>query len=233
MSDRIAVMNRGVVEQLAAPEEVYERPRTEFVAGLHRRLEPDARAGRVGRRRPGASCASTAGPRCATRGDGVQRGRALPRGRAPGEAEVAQVEEPAPAGQPSVEGVVEAAVYLGTATQMVVQLAGDVRAHGAGAERRRGRAPAAARRRRARCDSRGRRSTCTWWRRTAPLPGGSGSAMTQQTPRRSRSDRPREIERRETVSNSNDWDIERAIDAMTGGRPQPPEAACGTAAPVR
>ena len=28
MSDRIAVMNRGVIEQLAAPEEVYERPRT-------------------------------------------------------------------------------------------------------------------------------------------------------------------------------------------------------------
>ena len=26
MSDRIAVMNRGVVEQLAPPEEVYERP---------------------------------------------------------------------------------------------------------------------------------------------------------------------------------------------------------------
>ena len=34
MSDRIAVMNRGVVEQLASPEEVYERPSTEFVAGF-------------------------------------------------------------------------------------------------------------------------------------------------------------------------------------------------------
>jgi spermidine/putrescine transport system ATP-binding protein len=32
MSDRIAVMNNGLVEQLAAPREVYERPATRFVA---------------------------------------------------------------------------------------------------------------------------------------------------------------------------------------------------------
>jgi spermidine/putrescine transport system ATP-binding protein len=32
MSDRIAVMNRGKVEQLGTPEELYERPRTRFVA---------------------------------------------------------------------------------------------------------------------------------------------------------------------------------------------------------
>jgi ABC-type Fe3+/spermidine/putrescine transport system ATPase subunit len=32
MSDRIAVMNRGRIEQLGAPEELYERPRTRFVA---------------------------------------------------------------------------------------------------------------------------------------------------------------------------------------------------------
>ena len=34
MSDRIAVMNRGVVEQVDSPEEIYERPRTTFVAGF-------------------------------------------------------------------------------------------------------------------------------------------------------------------------------------------------------
>ena len=34
MSDQIAVMNHGVIEQLASPEEVYERPRTTFVAGF-------------------------------------------------------------------------------------------------------------------------------------------------------------------------------------------------------
>ncbi len=32
MSDRIAVMNRGRVEQLGTPEELYDRPTTRFVA---------------------------------------------------------------------------------------------------------------------------------------------------------------------------------------------------------
>jgi putative spermidine/putrescine transport system ATP-binding protein len=34
MSDRIAVFNQGKIEQLAAPQELYERPRTAFVAGF-------------------------------------------------------------------------------------------------------------------------------------------------------------------------------------------------------
>jgi len=34
MSDRIAVMNAGRIEQLGTPEEIYERPRTRFVAGF-------------------------------------------------------------------------------------------------------------------------------------------------------------------------------------------------------
>ena len=34
MSDRLAVFNRGRIEQVAAPAEVYERPATEFVAGF-------------------------------------------------------------------------------------------------------------------------------------------------------------------------------------------------------
>src|SRR3954471_21534139 len=34
MSDRIAVMSRGRVEQIGEPEEVYERPATTFVAGF-------------------------------------------------------------------------------------------------------------------------------------------------------------------------------------------------------
>ncbi len=34
MSDRIAVFNRGLVEQIGSPAEVYERPRTAFVAGF-------------------------------------------------------------------------------------------------------------------------------------------------------------------------------------------------------
>jgi len=34
MSDRIAVMNHGQIEQLGAPDELYERPMTAFVAGF-------------------------------------------------------------------------------------------------------------------------------------------------------------------------------------------------------
>src|SRR5258706_13057998 len=34
MSDRIAVLNRGRIEQVGAPLEVYERPQTDFVAGF-------------------------------------------------------------------------------------------------------------------------------------------------------------------------------------------------------
>ena len=48
MSDRIAVMNAGKVEQLGTPEELYERPTTRFVADfigttnlLHGKVEDD------------------------------------------------------------------------------------------------------------------------------------------------------------------------------------------------
>ncbi|HWS39352.1 MAG TPA: ABC transporter ATP-binding protein, partial [Actinoplanes sp.] len=34
MSDRIAVMNAGTIEQLGTPREIYERPATRFVAGF-------------------------------------------------------------------------------------------------------------------------------------------------------------------------------------------------------
>lgn len=34
MADRVAILNRGRIEQLDAPKELYERPRTRFVAGF-------------------------------------------------------------------------------------------------------------------------------------------------------------------------------------------------------
>ncbi|MGB5823512.1 MAG: ABC transporter ATP-binding protein [Proteocatella sp.] len=34
MSDRIAVMNEGIIEQLASPMEIYDKPSTKFVAGF-------------------------------------------------------------------------------------------------------------------------------------------------------------------------------------------------------
>ena len=40
MSDRIAVMNQGRIEQIGGPEELYERPRTRFVADFLGVREP-------------------------------------------------------------------------------------------------------------------------------------------------------------------------------------------------
>jgi spermidine/putrescine transport system ATP-binding protein len=125
MSDRIAVMNHGVIEQLDPPEEVYERPRTEFVAGFIgvSNLMPGSveavNAGQVDVR-------LDSGPTVRTPGDGVATGERCHIVVRPEKLQIARVGEPAPAGRPTVEGLVESAVYLGTATQMVVKLAGDV-----------------------------------------------------------------------------------------------------------
>jgi spermidine/putrescine transport system ATP-binding protein len=126
MSDRIAVMNRGEIEQLAPPEEVYERPRTEFVAGFIgvSNLLPGEVLSVAGDH---VEVHLDSGPTVRTRGAGVVRGQRCRAVVRPEKLQVAKIEEPVPAGQPSVEGVVESAVYLGTATQMVVGLAEDVR----------------------------------------------------------------------------------------------------------
>jgi putative spermidine/putrescine transport system ATP-binding protein/spermidine/putrescine transport system ATP-binding protein len=53
MSDQIAVMRDGVIEQLGAPREVYERPATEFVAtflGASNLIDAEIVAADVGRR---------------------------------------------------------------------------------------------------------------------------------------------------------------------------------------
>ncbi len=124
MSDRIAVMNRGRVEQVADPEGVYERPATTFVAGFIgvSNLMP----------------ASISGPG-EVRLDHGPTLRVSTESLAPGEYCNAVVRpeklriEPLGAGGaagsnglPRVEGVIESSVYLGTATQIVVDLGGDV-----------------------------------------------------------------------------------------------------------
>ena len=96
---------------------------------LHRRLEPDAGRRHVGReRRPRHGAPRQPASRSKRRVDGLARGRALPRGRPPREAaDRSRRARPArrTAG-PGVEGVVESSVFLGTSTQIVVRLAGDV-----------------------------------------------------------------------------------------------------------
>ena len=52
MSDRLAVFNRGQIEQVGTPAEVYERPATGLRGGVRRRVErPRRLAGAADRRR--------------------------------------------------------------------------------------------------------------------------------------------------------------------------------------
>ena len=125
MSDRIAVMNRGRVDQVDIPEEIYERPTTTFVAGFIgvSNLMPGSVSapGRVkldsGPEVSGDTGSLAAGEGCAA----VVRPEKL-------RVELAEAEAEATGnGMPRVEGVVESSVYLGTATQIVVNLGGEVR----------------------------------------------------------------------------------------------------------
>jgi spermidine/putrescine transport system ATP-binding protein len=124
MSDRIAVMNRGHVEQVSNPEEVYDRPTTSFVAGFIgvSNLMPAtvSAPGRV-KLDSGPEVAADTGGLAAHEGcAAVVRPEKLNialEGEAGGLA----------ADQPRVDGVVESSLYLGTATQIVVSLGGEVR----------------------------------------------------------------------------------------------------------
>jgi spermidine/putrescine transport system ATP-binding protein len=123
MSDRIAIMNRGQIEQIGVPEEVYERPNTSFVAGFIgvSNLMPGTVsapglvkldsgpevAGNTGSLAPGEGCAAVVRP---------EKLRIELAG-----------EEAAGNGAPRVEGIVESSIYLGTSTQIVVGLGEGVR----------------------------------------------------------------------------------------------------------
>ncbi len=123
MSDRIAVMNRGRVEQVASPEEVYDRPATTFVAGFIgvSNLMPATVTG-------GNEVKLDQGQTISTTTDGFSTGE---RCHAVVRPEKLRVELPengaGPTGQTRVEGVVASSLYLGTATQIAVDLGEDVR----------------------------------------------------------------------------------------------------------
>ena len=104
MSDRIAVMNDGVVEQVDTPESVYERPRTTFVAGFIgvSNLMPATVTSASGGR---GTVRLDSGPELETSVDGIPRRRALPRRGPPREAPASRTRAKRRAdGLPSVEG---------------------------------------------------------------------------------------------------------------------------------
>ena len=123
MSDRIAVMNRGRVEQIDVPEEIYERPTTTFVAGFIgvSNLMP-ATVSAPGKVR------LDSGPEVAAETGGLATGEGCAAVVRPEKLRVELVGDGGGTdGSPRVEGVVESSLYLGTATQIVVNLGGDVR----------------------------------------------------------------------------------------------------------
>ena len=122
MSDRIAVMNRGVVEQVSDPETVYERPGTTFVAGFIgvSNLMPGEVVSSNG---AGTQMRLDAGPTVkALDSGGVSAGERAHAVVRPEKLELHQAGGATEGDRPSVEGQVESSLYLGTATQMVVKL---------------------------------------------------------------------------------------------------------------
>jgi spermidine/putrescine transport system ATP-binding protein len=125
MSDRIAVMNRGRVEQVDAPEAVYERPSTTFVAGFIgvSNLMPGQVVSANGSR---SRVKLDTGIEIEAPTDGVGAGERCHAVVRPEKLRLDPRDGSAPDGWPSVEGMVESSVYLGTATQIIVRLPGDV-----------------------------------------------------------------------------------------------------------
>jgi spermidine/putrescine transport system ATP-binding protein len=125
MSDRIAVMNRGRVEQLATPEDVYERPTTTFVAGFIgvSNLMPGVVEDASGDQ---TRVKLDAGVSVDVAGNGFAAGDRCHAIVRPEKLQITGAEGSTDDGWPSVGGTVESSVYLGTATQIVVRVAGDV-----------------------------------------------------------------------------------------------------------
>jgi spermidine/putrescine transport system ATP-binding protein len=127
MSDRIAVMNQGIVEQIATPEEVYERPSTTFVAGFIgvSNLMPGTVRSLSGDK---AEVELEAGITVSAPANGLATGERCHAVVRPEKLVVSGTNGAGPGdGMQSVEGVVASSVYLGTATQLVVELKGEAR----------------------------------------------------------------------------------------------------------
>ena len=120
MSDRIAVMNRGVIEQVDDPETVYERPTTTFVAGFIgvSNLMPGEVTSVNG---SSAQLRLDAGVDVRTEGGGSSVGERCHAVVRPEKLDIHPAGETID-GRPSVQGSIESSVYLGTATQVVVRL---------------------------------------------------------------------------------------------------------------
>ena len=120
MSDRIAVMNDGVVEQVAPPRELYERPVTAFCADFIGSLNAiDFRVDEVA----GTQLVSRVSPTerlVVEAANGHREGDSLKLAVRPERIRIAASGRPAPEEGSRLEGVVAEVIYLGSLTQFHV-----------------------------------------------------------------------------------------------------------------
>lgn len=121
MSDRIAVMHRGKVEQLGSAEELYERPRTRFVAdfiGTTNLLGGTVEAVTM----PMARLRLASGESCLIDGRGLAPGASVEVSIRPESIVLAPAGDQVPDG--AVRARVEQVAYLGSNVQYHVRTAG-------------------------------------------------------------------------------------------------------------
>jgi spermidine/putrescine transport system ATP-binding protein len=120
MSDRVAVMNAGRIEQIGTPAEVYETPGTVFVAdflGISNLMDAEAVAG------PSGGCTVRIGEFTLTAGCGEVTARGPVKIVArPERISLRDRGDGAPGGN-SLPGMVERTVYVGASLQVIVRLA--------------------------------------------------------------------------------------------------------------
>jgi spermidine/putrescine transport system ATP-binding protein len=122
MSDRIAVMHRGRVEQLGTPEELYERPATRFVADFIGTT--NLLAGTVESTGSGTvRIRLESGDVCLATSPDVGVGRAVELSVRPEAIDIRPTNGPHPAPAP-IRATVEQVAYLGGNVQYIVRTAG-------------------------------------------------------------------------------------------------------------
>jgi spermidine/putrescine transport system ATP-binding protein len=122
MSDRLAVMRHGRIEQIGAPEDVYERPATEFVAGF-------LGASNLLNGQMGASADTTTVVHLDTGSDVVVPTGSVPSdhddsvlvGVRPEKLRITGDEGEAPSGMNAVSGLLRMATYIGVSHQYKVE----------------------------------------------------------------------------------------------------------------
>jgi spermidine/putrescine transport system ATP-binding protein len=118
MSDRIAVMSQGQVEQVGAPKEIYEEPRTAYVAdflGVSNLMEAEAKGQAAG------GCRVRIGEFDLVAGEGESD--TLGASKITVRPERVTLEPSGTTGENRVPGMVERVVYVGATLQVFVTLA--------------------------------------------------------------------------------------------------------------